>query len=163
SWSDGSSLDFLHHLATDWGAITARFSEARDPGHLVELDTGAGDRHHGGRSVSIATFSSRLRLVYKPKSLAAAVHFGELLSWLNARGADPDFQGLNVLDRGDRGWVEIVENRDCTSAGGVRRFYERQGGYLALLYAIGAADFHYENLLAVGDHPVLVDLEGLFH
>jgi type 2 lantibiotic biosynthesis protein LanM len=161
-WVSGS-LDFLHDLATDWEAITRRFAPAQEPGRLVKLDTGAGDPHQGGRSVSIATFSSGFRLVYKPKSLAAAVHFGELLDWLNERGAEPAFRGLNILDRGDHGWVEFVEVADCTSGEGVRRFYERQGGYLALLYAISAADFHYENLLAAGEHPILIDLEGVFH
>jgi type 2 lantibiotic biosynthesis protein LanM len=39
----------------------------------------------------------------------------------------------------------------------------RQGGYLALLYALRATDFHYENLIACGEYPVLIDLESLFH
>ena len=43
------------------------------------------------------------------------------------------------------------------------RFYERQGGYLALLYVLEATDFHYENVLASGEHPLLIDLEALFH
>ena len=161
-WVSGS-LDFLRHLGADWDAIRQRFAPAQEPGRLVKLDMDTGDPHQGGRSVSIATFSSGFRVVYKPKSLAAAVHFGELLDWLNACGADPAFRGLNILDRGDHGWVEFVEAQDCVSVDGVRRFYERQGGYLALLYAIGAADFHYENLFAGGEHPILIDLEGVLH
>ncbi len=43
------------------------------------------------------------------------------------------------------------------------RFYQRQGGYLALLYALEATDFHFENLIAAGEHPILIDLESLFH
>src|SRR5262249_13080807 len=42
-------------------------------------------------------------------------------------------------------------------------FYRRQGAYLALLYALEATDFHNENLIAAGEHPVLIDLESLFH
>lgn len=34
---------------------------------------------------------------------------------------------------------------------------------MALLYLIGAIDFHHENLIACGEHPVLIDLETLFH
>ena len=40
----------------------------------------------------------------------------------------------------------------------MKRFYERQGGYLALLYMLQATDFHHENLIAAGEHPVLLDL-----
>jgi lantibiotic modifying enzyme len=35
-------------------------------------------------------------------------------------------------------------------------------GYLALLYVLEASDFHFENLIASGEHPVPVDLESLF-
>jgi hypothetical protein len=40
---------------------------------------------------------------------------------------------------------------------------KRQGVYLAILYALEATDFHHENLIAVGEHPILLDLEALFH
>jgi len=45
----------------------------------------------------------------------------------------------------------------------VNRFYERFGSYLALLHALEATDFHYENVIAAGEHPMLIDLEALFH
>ena len=134
-----------------------------DPGVLVEVAGGVGDKHRGGQSVLIATFGSGLRVVYKPKALGVDVHVQELLAWLNARGDHPPFRTLTVLDRGRYGWVEFVAAEACTSADEVRRFYERQGGYLALLYALEATDFHNENLIAAGEHPVLVDLESLFH
>jgi type 2 lantibiotic biosynthesis protein LanM len=45
----------------------------------------------------------------------------------------------------------------------VRRFYHRQGALLALLYVLDGTDMHFENLIAVGEQPVLVDVETLFH
>ena len=45
----------------------------------------------------------------------------------------------------------------------LRYFYRRQGGYVALLYALADADCHYDNVIAVGEHPMLIDLETLFH
>src|SRR5262249_31989010 len=91
------------------------------------------------------------------------VHFQELLTWLNERGTHPPFRTLKVLDRGTYGWVEFVAAGGCTSADEVRRFYQRQGGYLALLYALEATGFYFEDLIAAGEHPVLIDLEALFH
>lgn len=111
----------------------------------------------------IARFSSGFKVVYKPKSLAVDVHFQELLTWLNDQGYHAPFRRLKILDRGAYGWVEFVPAHGCTSKEDVQRFYERQGGYLALLYALEAVDFHYENLIAAGEHPILVDLESLFH
>jgi lantibiotic modifying enzyme len=113
--------------------------------------------------VLVARFASGLQVAYQPKSLAVDVHFQELLAWLNERGDHPRFRTLRVLDRGHYGWVEFVAAAGCNTAEEVRRFYERQGGYLALLYALEATDFHFENLIAAGEHPVLIDLEALFH
>ena len=43
----------------------------------------------------------------------------------------------------------------------MKRFYRRAGALLALLYAVRASDCHYENLIACGEHPVLIDTETL--
>src|SRR3954463_13872996 len=149
-----SSLSFLERLCADWEAIRAAFSTGGDPGVLVEVAGGVGDKHRGGQSVWIATFGSGLRVVYKPKPLGVDVHVQELLAWLNERGDHPPFRTLTILDRGRYGWVEFVVAQACTSTDEVRRFYQRQGGYLALLSALAATDFHSENLIAAGEHPV---------
>jgi type 2 lantibiotic biosynthesis protein LanM len=108
-------------------------------------------------------FAGGQRLVYKPRSLAIDQHFQELLLWLNRQGAQPPFRPLTILNRQEYGWVEFVAATPCTNAAEVERFYQRQGGYLALLHALNAADFHFENLIAAGEHPMLIDLEALFH
>lgn len=157
------SLEFLSRLCVDWPALRAMFSAEHDPGQLAAINGAAGDRHRGGRSVLIASFDSGFRLVYKPRSMSVDVHFQELLEWLNTRGTHPPFRVLRVLDRETYGWVEYVAARSCRAIEEVQRFYERQGAYLALLYVLEATDFHFENLIAAGEQPVLIDLESLFH
>lgn len=157
------SLELLQRLCSDWGAIQATFAPGSDPGILVALEGDMGDLHRGGRSVLIVTFSSGFKLVYKPKSMAVDLHFQELLAWLNQRGSHPSFRTLMVIDRGTHGWVEYVSTESCSSPAEVQRFYERQGGYLALLYALESTDFHFGNLIAAGEHPMMIDLEALFH
>jgi type 2 lantibiotic biosynthesis protein LanM len=156
------SLEFLECLCSDWEAIRGCFSPAHDPGVLVELVGGAGDTHRGGRSVMIARFESGFQIVYKPKSLAIDGHFQDLLAWLNDRGCEPPLRTLGILDRGTYGWVEYVNYQGCGSVDELERFYQRLGGYLALLYCLNATDFHLENLIAAGEQPVLIDLETLF-
>ena len=156
------SLEFLQHLHDDWDALCETFLGA-DPGPLVGVQAGAGDPHRNGRSVMILSFANGARVVYKPRSLAVEQHFQELLGWLNARGVQPEFRRLETIDRADHGWSEFGVTAPCASAAEVERFYQRQGGYLALLYALEASDFHCENLIAAGEHPLLVDLETLFH
>ncbi|HSK46644.1 MAG TPA: type 2 lanthipeptide synthetase LanM family protein [Coriobacteriia bacterium] len=157
------SLELFKHLLTDWKDLVARFAPDGDPGTLADVQWHKGDRHRRGQSVAVVATTSGLRVVYKPRSLAADVHFQELLVWLNHRGNHPPFPALKILDRGAYGWVEFVEFRECQSVDEVRRFYERQGAYLALLYVLEATDVHFDNSIACGEYPFLVDLETLFH
>lgn len=157
-----ASLEFLEHLGRDAAALRDTLLGGEDPGRLAAIASGAGDAHRGGRSVRLLRFTSGRHLVYKPRSLSVDRHFGELLAWLNGRrGELPPFRVLRTLDRGDHGWVEYVEHLPCQTADEVGRFYVRQGMNLAVLHALGASDFHDENLIASGEDPVLVDLECL--
>lgn len=157
------SLEFLARLCRDWAEIKTAFAPESDPGVLVAVRGGLSDTHRGGRSVCTAKFSSGLRLVYKPKSLAVDAHFQQFLRWLNKRGAEPPFPTLTVLARETYGWVEHAAARECQTTAEVRRFYRRQGSYLALLYLLEATDFHAGNVIACGEYPYLIDLEALFH
>jgi len=156
-------VEILQRLVVDWPQLQTTFAAGRDPGLLVEIGIGAGDTHRSGRSVAILRFASGLRLVYKPRSLAIDVHFQALLVWLNRQGAEPAFRPLAVIDQHDYGWVEFVAAAPCQTSEEVERFYTRQGGYLAILHLLSAADFHFENMIAAGEHPLLIDLEALFH
>lgn len=157
------SLEFLRHLCADWEQICEIFAPQGDPDMLMEVKGGVGDTHRSGRSVMLLRFRSGLQLVYKPKSLAIDVHFQELLDWVNERGQQPAFRTLKLINKGSYGWSESISACDCTSVAEVERFYERQGAYLALLYALQATDFHCENIIAAGEYPMLIDLEALFH
>ncbi|MGA3091033.1 MAG: type 2 lanthipeptide synthetase LanM family protein [Terriglobales bacterium] len=158
-----ASTEFFERLCCDWQSILTTFCSGNNPGALTAVDTGVGDCHESGRSVAILTFSSGFRLVYKPRPLAVDVHFQYLLLWLNERGLDPTLRQLRILSRSNYGWTEFVAQQECHSREEVTRFYTRQGSYLAILYVLGARDFHYENLIAEGEHPVLLDLEGVLH
>ncbi|MFL5663567.1 MAG: type 2 lanthipeptide synthetase LanM family protein [Ktedonobacteraceae bacterium] len=157
------SLEFLQRLCADWPEILSEFAPEQKPGTLIKAAAGAGDMHRGGHSVMILTFHSGWRLLYKPKSLTIDVHFQEVLAWLNARGSHPMFRLLKLIDKTLYGWTEFIIASGCSSSTEVERFYERQGGYLALLYLLDATDFHHENVIAAGEHPLLIDLEALFH
>jgi len=156
-------LELLEHLATDRDALGRMFLGGKDLGLLTNVQTGVSDLHRQGRGVVLLGFSSGLKLVYKPKSLAVDVRFQQLLRWLNEQGLRHPQRVLTVLNLGTHGWVEFVESAGCDSREALQRFYWRQGSSLALLHLLSAVDFHLENLIASGEHPVLVDLEALFH
>ncbi|WP_086823702.1 type 2 lanthipeptide synthetase LanM family protein [Allokutzneria sp. NRRL B-24872] len=161
-WAE-AAIELLGRFAADRADLVTTFFGGIDPGLLTVVDSGAGDVHRRGRSVAMLSFEGGQRLVHKPRSLATDVHFQQLLAWCNSKGAVHPFRVLTVLDKGTHGWVEFVSARGCDTRAEVERFFHRQGAYLALLHCLCATDFHYENIIADGEHPVLVDLEALFH
>jgi len=160
-WMEASTA-FLAHLGQDWTRLMEEFSSGEDAGDIVALLGGAGDLHKRGRSAILVKFNSGLKLAYKPHSLAVNRSFQSLLEWLNERGVSFPFETIRHKDCRDHGWAEFVSYRKCETAEDLRRFYRRQGGLLAILYALCATDMHSENLVASGEHPVIVDLETLF-
>ncbi|MBR8827891.1 MAG: type 2 lantipeptide synthetase LanM family protein [Gomphosphaeria aponina SAG 52.96 = DSM 107014] len=156
------NLEFLNHLVRDWSEICQIFSPETEPGVLVEIKDSQGDSHRGGRSVIIAKFSGGLELVYKPKSLTIDGHFQELLIWLNSKNSCLKFKTLKIIKGAGYGWVIRIKHSSCQTQGEVQGFYQRMGGYLALLYALEATDFHAENIIAASEYPMLIDLESLF-
>jgi class II lanthipeptide synthase len=155
-------VEFARHLLADFSSLVEQLWCGDRPGSLVAVEFGAGDTHRGGRSVAVLRFAET-RVVYKPRALTGDLAFNRYLKWFN--GCDPlhRMRVPGVLAEPDHGWVEFVEHRACDDAQDVAAFYWRTGALLALLHSLNAADFHLENVIAAGDHPVAVDLEALFH
>ncbi|WP_405981918.1 type 2 lanthipeptide synthetase LanM family protein [Streptomyces sp. NBC_00158] len=158
-----AAREALERLADDRARLASGLLEGAGGSVLVGVEPGAGDGHRGGRSVMLLRFADGTRLVYKPRPLSAHRHFNDLVAWFNALPGSVDLRTLRLLDRGDYGWVEFVAAQPCDSAEEVEEFYRRQGALLALLHLVDGTDLHHENLIAVGAHPVLVDVETLFH
>lgn len=153
----------LRRFAGDRAHIVASLYEGADPGPLTGIDVGQGDHHQAGRSVAILRFAAAGPVVYKPRSLSLQAHFDGIAAWLNTHVPDLDLRGARCLPMAGYGWQEFVAHLPCADAAGVERFYRRQGALLALLYALDGTDIHFDNLIANGDQPVLVDVETLFH
>jgi type 2 lantibiotic biosynthesis protein LanM len=132
------------------------------PGRKVAaLAPSLSDRHDGGRSVVIVQFTSGERLVYKPKDLRSEQAYFAVIDWMNKAGAPYPLRMLKVDSRQGYGWVEFAQPHGCESPEQVDLFYRRAGALLALLYALQGTDCHFDNLIASGDQPVLVDAEML--
>lgn len=130
---------------------------------LSRIQHGLGDSHCGGRTVSMLRFEDNSAVVYKPRSLGAEVQFQRLLQWFNSRLTILPLRTISVIDRGEYGWVEYVQAAPAADEKQISNFYVRIGRLLCVLYVLQATDFHYENLVAAGDQPILIDCESLFN
>jgi type 2 lantibiotic biosynthesis protein LanM len=136
------------------------------PGSLREATFGAGDSHQGGRSVAMLRCEAG-PLVYKPRPLAADAALAELLPRLLPD--EPEATRIRVPavlsrrdHRGDYGWAAHVAHRYCDGDEELRAFYRGLGHWLAVMRMLGGSDLHFQNLVAAGPVPVVVDCETLF-
>lgn len=160
-WID-TRLELLEALINDLPDLVAEGLLPGQPTRLEKLGFGAGDSHRRGRTVVIVSFDCG-QVVYKPRPMVMDTAFDGLLEWVNNQPLPHQQRRIKILDRGDYGWTEFVDTSVTTDEQGGDRYAWRLGSLTALLYLLHATDFHFENALAAGEYPVLVDLEALLH
>ncbi|MFE3634229.1 type 2 lanthipeptide synthetase LanM family protein [Streptomyces sp. NPDC059168] len=158
-----AAVELVNRFQADREDLPAGPLDGRGPGALAGVDLGLGDAHQGNRTVAVLRFATGGRLVYKPRPLGQHALLDDLVAWLGAKVPGLALRTPRSVLRPGYGWLEFVEHRWCRSVTETDAFYRRQGALLALLYAVDGADMHYENVIACGDQPVLVDAETLLH
>jgi lantibiotic modifying enzyme len=155
-------VEVLDRIRKDHAAIARLFLNDCPAGPIRNIRPGLSDPHNGGRSVTLIEFDKG-RVIYKPRSGASEAVWFELLGWMNHHGFRPKMRGARVLERKCYYWMESIEPASCKNVAAVRRFYQRLGGLIAVAYLLKAVDCHRENVIAAGEHPVLVDVDPLWH
>jgi lantibiotic modifying enzyme len=149
-------------LERDRPAISKRFFSGRNPGRLVDLRVDLSDPHCGGREVIVFVFE-RGPVVYKPRDADAEYQWFELLHWMNRQGFAAKLKIPRMVRRKTYSWMEFIPSEPCRSKAAARRFYRRAGAITLAAYLVRAIDCHCGNLIASGEHPVLIDFETLMH
>ena len=158
-----TNAEFLRRLATDLSTIKNTFFANRAIGKIAELQPSLSDHHNGRRTVTILTFESGDKLVYKPKDFGIARAYFELLEWFNLQGIFLPFKSSLILERQGYGWIEFIKHLPCQDGAAASRFYQRAGILLCLMYFLQGVDCFYENIIANDEYPLLIDLEALMH
>ncbi len=131
---------------------------------LDEIQHLGSDSHNQGRMVAALRFAGGHRVIYKPRTLGPEVLTRRCLQLLSsAIGFDIADCAPDSVDRGGYGWQREVSQVDAASEADVRQYYRSFGAVSAVMAVLGATDMHHENVVAAGDHPVLVDLETVLH
>ncbi|MDF2588579.1 MAG: hypothetical protein K0S41_2420, partial [Anaerocolumna sp.] len=158
-------MEIIDNTKNEYNQLIVHFSNGEELGKLVTMVMGEGDTHNNGRSVVKLVFSSGLKLIYKPRALQIESGYYNFIDWINNQTIH-NFMPLKapkVHFINDAGWMEFIEHKECSESDDIKYFYNRIGQILCLLYLFNGKDFHYENLIAYGEQPVLIDLETLFH
>jgi len=156
-----ASREFCDRLGRDLPRVAAALGIGADPGRVAGVEAGLSDSHRRGRTVMILRFETGARVVYKPRSMALDRAYGALLEWLNDGRVEVALRAVRVVECGTHGWAEFAGAAPCADADELARYHRRAGMLVCLSYVLGASDLHCGNVIACGEHPVLVDLEVL--
>lgn len=125
---------------------------------IKRVSLSAGDSHHQGKSVMLVYFSEKSLIVYKPKNLSYTKELDNFFKQLNHKLAT-DFYSVKRIVEDDYTFEEFIERKTCNTEEQIENFYYRYGELIGLAYMLRGTDFHYENIIAHGEKPILIDVE----
>lgn len=157
-----TTAELLTHFAADRDRLAGALLGGQRPG-VVAVRPGLGDRHRGGRSTSLVELADGTRVVYQPRGVAAHLWFTRLVGFVNEIVPGLDLATVEAVSGGEHGWTAFVEPAPLSGAARATVYHRRLGGLVALTHLLRATDLHYQNLIARGDQPLLVDVETLCH
>lgn len=128
---------------------------------VVSIHATLGDSHLGAGRVSVVEFASGKKAVYKPRGVQGEASFQAYLHWANTHSSLIDHRTIWVFDCGNYGWMEFVEAEEVVDHSAACDYFQRYGSLVALVHSVAGTDIHYENLIAAGSQPVIVDLETI--
>ncbi len=137
-----------------WGLLRRPLEAIEAPGFRT---------HGGGRGVRRLRFRGGASIIYRPVAVTLDRAFAGLAAWLAERAPLPALRTAAVMEGDGWGFQRDVRARPCRSPAALERYALRAGALLALTWLLGAVDLHAGNLVAQGEHPILVDLETLLH
>lgn len=129
-------------------------------GKIDDMEIGNGDTHQLGKTVAILTGDFG-KVVYKSRDFYNDSALNDIVEFLNRYSIRCKLKKNRVLGKKGYGWQEFIETKECINDEEVARFYYREGIYLAIFYIFNSGDMHYENIIADGEYPRMIDTETL--
>lgn len=149
--------EILEHLETDYSQIIKTFCHGWDFGDIREVSF-MGDAHNRGKKTARVEMDNGVTVYYKPHCLQNSQRYQEIYAYLCKKAGISCIE-QRYLIRDTYGWEKHIEWQCCHTEEEVRRYFFRMGIHLMLGYTLGVTDLHGENVMAHGEHPVIIDLE----
>ena len=127
---------------------------------ITKIKVMTSDVHNHGKQVMRIQLDLKDEILYKPHSMENEKIFNELLKWFKEK-TGLDYRRYAFISCEDHSWSTILEYSACETEEQLENYYRRFGLQLFLAYVFGTKDLHYENIIASGEYPVLIDLETL--
>lgn len=127
---------------------------------ISKIEVSGSDSHNKGKTVLLIELKNGAKIVYKPRSLKPEIAYQEFCSKISQKCKYPT-RSIKIIDKGEYGWEEFIKASSCKSQEELKRYYYRFGILIFINYILNANDLHVENVIAQGEHPVIIDAETI--
>lgn len=131
----------------------------KPPYQVTELSLGAGDSHSKGKTVILFEINGE-KFAFKEKNLIVGTRFNHFLNFISEK-TGKKFKTVKRITRDDYTFEEFITQKEVQNEEEIENFYTRFGEYIALTYLLCSNDLHFENLVAHGEYPTLIDIETI--
>jgi type 2 lantibiotic biosynthesis protein LanM len=128
---------------------------------LEDIKVSLGDSHNEGATVCELVFGGK-SIIYKPRDNKITVALSNFLEWL-AHNSDFTYKRPIIINNKNYSWESKITNNPCMNKQQLMQYYRNFGYVAGVIYLLNGIDYHYENLIADGEYPMLIDNETILH
>ena len=139
------------------GEMLNRIQKDMDYHSITKLYSMGSDSHNYGRRVFCFELDGTRKLLYKPHGFDMDEGWIQLCKWVSQK-MQRKIPYIKIKNYGTYGYAEYISYCSPTEKE-IPKFFYHAGILLCLMYWTKGTDIHYENIIAHGDWPYIVDLE----
>ena len=152
--------EMIQHLDTDKERLNAEFFSKERFDKIRRISGSGSDTHCENRIVYGVELDNGKRIYHKSRVNTGVLFFNELYTQICASlnlvaGVNPMLMGSNHV------WEKEAVYAECESEQQVQNYFVRLGVLLSICHLCHGGDMHYENMIASGEFPVIIDYETL--
>ena len=152
--------EIIQHLDSDQRDLNAEFFSEAPFNEVVRISGSGSDTHCENRVVYRVELDNGEVIYHKSRVNTGIRFFNELYTCVG------DSCGVSayinpVLERDVYVWEKEAVYRECQSEQQVKNYFTRLGMILCICHLCHSGDMHYENMVACGEYPVIIDYETL--
>lgn len=128
---------------------------------ILSIDREAGDGHQNNKKV-MEINCTNTSIYYKPKNSNLTLLLFNIQKWIETN-SNLQFYRYKILNKENYAYEEKVENVKVIYQRDIDHYYYNFGVTLGLIYLLNGSDYHFENIIAHKEYPVMIDNETLFN
>lgn len=150
--------EISENLVKDKEKIILQLCQGNAFDHVEAMEIGLSDEHFSGKTVVKLNLDNGYTIYYKPRSSESMIGYQEISQWL-LNGCGMDAYTYPIINGKKYAWEAEVVYKECNNSEDVAEYYDRMGILLCLTYILKISDLHFENIIAHGKYPVIIDVE----